>query len=695
MAADAAEGATGQHQQGKGGRDSTVAGRDVITNYYGPGGDGMASPSRKIWGGVPARNPGFKGREELLGAVRDALAGGDRAVVQALHGMGGVGKTQIAIEYAHRFAVDYDLVWWVNSERPELIAEQFAMLGNELGCTRPGAQVAEVQRAVLSALHERARWLLVFDNVERPDHVAPWLPGGAGHVVITSRFYGWDDLAVPVSVDVFSRAESKEILQGRVKGLTDADSGEVAEAVGDLPLAVAQAAGYMAYTGIPAAEYVALLRTRPAEMMELGKPWQYSRSLAAATRLSLEQMQSQDPAAAEVVSICAFLAPEPVPAEWFPKAVDELPEALGEQARDPVAWRQVIFRLRGSGLLRVDPDGLVMHRLTQAIIRDHLPAGAASSVPGLAAATVAANLPGDPNAPGMWQSWARFLPHLMALDPAASDDNEVRGAAARAVRYLVQRGEAVSAHAMGRHLCAGWNARFDAHDRLTLLVGDSMAGALSLMGRYAEARDTTEGILARYRQKFGDDDPGTLTAASNLANKLRDLGEYTDARQLDEDNLARLRRVLGDDHPETLRSASNLGDDLCLLGQYAAALEMEQDTLTRFRRVLGEDHPETLRSALNLAADYRGLGEYTAARQLDEDTLSRYRHVAGNDHPHALWTASNLAVDLRALGEYQAARELDEETLARRRRVLGDDHRLTQQSVRDLAEDLRLLGEEA
>jgi hypothetical protein len=313
-----------------------------------------APPKRKIWGNVPARNPGFTGRESRLTAIRDALASGDRAVVQALHGMGGVGKTQLAIEYAHRYEGDYVLVWWLNSETKSLLGEEFASLAAELSCAAPGTSLDVMRRAVLAALHERDHWLLIFDNAEAPEDIADWLPGGSGHVLITSRASNWHDLAVPVEVDVFTRFESGATLCRRVPGLSKDDAGHVAQAVGDLPLAVAQAASFMALTDIPADEYIRLLDDHPTEILGHGKPWSYPRSLAAATILSFDQLHTEDPAAAEAVAICAFLAPEPVPTEWFPPAAQHLPEPLCERAADAIAWRQVIARIRNSTLARLN-----------------------------------------------------------------------------------------------------------------------------------------------------------------------------------------------------------------------------------------------------------------------------------------------------------------------------------------------------
>ena len=124
---------------------------------------------------------------------------------------------------------------------------------------------------MLAELRERGRWLLVFDNAENPADVTPWLPGGGGHVLITSRERGWAEIAAPVEVDVLARAESVAILQARVTGLSEADADRLAAELGDLPLAIAQAAGFMAETGMPAAEYLGLLRTRAGQLLAQGR----------------------------------------------------------------------------------------------------------------------------------------------------------------------------------------------------------------------------------------------------------------------------------------------------------------------------------------------------------------------------------------------------------------------------------------
>ena len=606
----------------------------------------------RVWN-IPARNPGFTGRGDLLDRVREQLLAGDKAVVQALHGMGGVGKTQLAAEYAHRFAGTYDLAWWINAEQGGLIGDQVAALGLALGCVPPRAGTEAVRAAVLAELRHRGRWLLVFDNAEDPADVAQWLPGGGGHVLITTRQRGWDEVAAPVEVDVLARAESVAILQTRVTALSGADADRLAAELGDLPLAIAQAAGFMADTAMTADEFLILLRTRAGQLLAQGTPGSYPRSLAAATGLIADRLARQDPAAAELASVCAFLAPEPIPESLFTDAVSVLPGELAARAADPLAWRQTLAHLTRQSLARIDHRGLQMHRLTQAILRDRLTPAQATATRRYAEAVLAASNPGDAPNPVTWPRWARLTPHVLAADLAATDSPALRELARHTCWYLIERGDARAAH------------------------------------------DLVKGLRLQWRDRLGEDHEHTLTAAHYLAWTLLEMGRYAESRDLNRDTLVRRRRVLGEDHPDTLYSAHNLAIDLRQLGEVQAARDLNQDTLDRHRRVLGQDHPDTLRSATILAVDLRQLGEVQAARDMDQDTLARRRRILGQDHPDTLRSASHLATDLRALGEVQAARDLDQDTLARHRRVLGQDHPDTLASAANLATDLHALAEEA
>src|SRR5215467_479059 len=600
---------------------------------------------------IPARNPRFRGRDDLLAFVRARLLAADTAIVQALHGMGGIGKTQLATEYAHRYAEHYDLAWWINAEQGGLIGDQVAALEFALGCVLPGAGTEAVRAAVLAELRRRGRWLLVFDNAEDPADVAPWLPGGGGHVLITSRQRGWAEIAIALEMDVLARAESVELLQARIAVLARADSDRLACELGDLPLAIAQAAEFMADTSMAAEEFLELLRTRAGQLLAQGAPRSYPRSLAAATGLIADRLADRDPAAAELANLCAFLAPDPIPEGVFTSAVSVLPSVLAARAADPLAWRQTLARMTRQSLARIDHRGVQMHRLTQAILRDRLTPAAADAARSCAGELLAASDPGDPPNPMTWPRWASLIPHVLAADLAGAGSSAVRELARHACWYLIERGDARAAHDLASGLRQQWRDRLGEDDEHTLTAAHYLAWALLEMGRYAESRDLNQDTLARRRHALGEYHPDTLNSAHNLAISLRKLGDAQAARELDQKTLDQQRNVMGHDHHATLRSAAILANDLRELGEVEGARDLDQDTLDRRRRVLGDDHPDTLASAGNLAADLRELGDVVAARDLDQDTLDRRRRVLGDDHPDTLASARDLALDLTELAQ--------------------------------------------
>ena len=644
------------------------------------GGSGPRLPGSlpRVWN-MPPRNRGFAGRDGLLVRVREQLLSGDRAVVQAFQGLGGVGKTQLAAEYAYQFAGNYDIGWWVDAEQQQLIGEQVAKLAVELRVAKPDTEVSLAVQAAKAELRGRDRWLLVFDNAGGPEDVARWLPGGAtGHVLITSRVHGWHVIAAAVSVDVFAPSESVAVLRAQVRGLSDRDAHRIADKLGNFPLAVVQAAAYLDSTGTSTDEYLSLLDTRTAEILNEPAQSLYTRPLAAVVRQAVDRLAADDPAAAELVRLCAFLAPEPEPAPpaaWFAAAGGQLPDALRAIADNKVAFNRLPALISRRGLARVERGGMRFHRLTQAILRDQLSLQERDDMRARASAilTTKANYPGDASVPSNWAAWARLLPHLLAAEPGASPDPEMRRLACWANWYLLKRGDIRGGHDLAAHLYQQWSKQHGQDDFHALWAASNLALALREMGRYTEARQLDEDTLARNRRLRGDNDPETtLHSVGSLAADLRELGEVQRACDLDSDAFTRRSKILGESHPDTLGSANGLALDLRQLGKVQEARKLDQSTFHRRRQQLGYDHPDTLTSASNLAADLRALGEDQAARDLDEDTLDRRRQRLGYDHPDTLASASNLAADLRALGEDQAALDLDEDTAARRRRIVGD-----------------------
>ncbi|MFC5665123.1 FxSxx-COOH system tetratricopeptide repeat protein [Kitasatospora misakiensis] len=677
-----------------------------------------------VWN-VEPRNPEFTGRGAVLADLRRRLGTGSTGGVQALRGVGGVGKTQIAIEYACRFASHYDLVWWIAAEDPALIGEQVAALAVELALTEAGTDTATAVAVLKAHLRGRNRWLLVFDNADDRAGVAKWLPGGPGHVLITSRAGGWEGIATTVPVDVMERDESVALLRTRRPELSPEDADLLASALADLPLALAQAGGFLAETATRVGDYLALLDTHATAVLTEGATGDYRKPLAGAIDLSATRLARLDPLGLAVVRLCAFLAPESVPVHWLlafgrsvaarapqaddphapgthgptdPHAAPDPHAATGPLAAlaladtDPVALHRGVGSAVRLGLATSTHDGVRLHRLVQAVIRDQLGADAAD-VRRHARTVLVQAAPGDPEDPATWATWARVVPHLLAVDPGEADAPELRDLACDAAWYLTERGDSEASARLAADLHTRWTAASGPDDRHVLWAGRCLARAHREQGRYEAAHLLYGASMPRSRRALGEDDPQTLRLAHGHAINLRLRGRYEESQRLQEDTLARYRRLLGPDHPHTLHSANHLGVDLGALGRYEQARELHEETLARYRRVLGDDHPDTLRSANHLAADLSALGRYEQARELHEETLARCRRAFGEDSPHTLRAADSYGTTLRRLGRLDEAHRLQRETLARYRRVLGDDHPQTLRTAHHFSETLLARGE--
>lgn len=653
-----------------------------------------------VWNVAP-RNPGFVGRDATLAHLRERLRSGGTAVVQALHGMGGVGKTQVVIEYAHRCAAGYDVVWWVSAEETGLIGEQYAALALELGLVSPRADTTSAVRVLRGYLREHSRWLLLLDNAESPADLRAWLPTGPGHTLITSRNPGWGELATRVEIDVLPRPESVALIHLRQSGTGAAEADRLAEALGDLPLALAQAARFLAETGMPVEHYLRLLETRAEELLDQSPPESHPHSLAAAIRLATDRLADVDPVALALVRIGAFLAPEPIPADVLTRPIAlasrDLPSeltALTAAVASPVVAHRSLGRIGNYGLARVE-RGLQLHRLTQVILRDQLSDAHAAAYRSYAQALLVAADTGDEGDPACWPGWARLLPHLLATNPATSPSSELRDLACRALWYLWYRGDNRSSRELAEHLHRQWGERLGPDDRHTLRAAHVIFLVLTTFGSYRQARRLAADTFARCRRVLGDDHPDTLLAGFHLAICLHVMGAFEQSRQLAVDILARRRRVLGNDHMDVHRAANVLGCTLCEVGELEAARQLHENCLAYGRRALGGDGFDAMSAANDLGRDLHALGQVEAARQLHEDTLARARRVVGEDHYMTISSAGNLARDLLTLGEVEAARHLAEDTLTQARRVLGEENHFTIDVANTLAAALCTVGESA
>jgi tetratricopeptide (TPR) repeat protein len=632
---------------------------------------------------VPARNPSFTGRSEELEQLRNQLIGSSRAVVLpvALYGLGGVGKTQLAQEYAHRYMADYDVVWWVSAEQRDLINPYLADLASHLN-VRAGDSFSETAEAVREALRlgtPYSRWLLIFDNADEPEDLESYLPSGPGHVLVTSRNIAWKGKAESVEVDIFDRRESVEHLRRWVPALSPDNAELVADALGDLPLAIEHAGAWLATTGMSVADYVERLKTQFTEILNVSQPLGYPVPVAATWRLSFERLRQQSPAAARLLELCAFFAPEPISLSLLNSA-DMIRSLLpfDDRLAEPIVMGQLIQDISRYSLAKIEPgNNIQVHRLVQAAVRSQIPTQEEreAAMHEIHLILVGAQPLGGTDDPATWFKWDMIWPHLGPSEAHECDYDQPRQLLIDRVRYLYKRFELHAALDMGYWLEKQWLSLIGPDHRQTLYLRFHIANVLRSLGRYQDAYDQDEAILARQRAVLPDDHPHPLQTAGSLAADLRGLGRFADALAMDEQTHERTKDLFGENHASTLSAANNLGVDLRLLGDSEGARRTDLDTLHRRNRILGHDHPSSLHSASMLARDQRELGDYKESVEALRATYGTFVQLRdlGEDYPDTLRTAKNLAVSLRKMGRSAEAYALTEETIGRYARNFPDD----------------------
>lgn len=323
-------------------------------------GNGRTRSTPTIWGNIPPRNPNFTGREELLDKLHQRLLREKATAVlpHTLHGMGGVGKSLLAVEYLYRRMAEYDVVWWISAERTAQISLSLVELAPRLGLPT-GSDVSSTVASVLEALRigvPYANWILVFDNAESPESVRQFFPaGGPGNILVTSRNPQWASVARPLEVDVFMREESKQLLRIRGPEISDAEADRLAEALGDLPLAIEQAAAWHAETGMPVDEYLRLLDEKRVDLLRGTAPLGNQHPVIAAWNISLDRLEAKSPAAYQLLQVCSFYAPEPIARTMFMRMPPSpITPELDAALEDPIRLGQAIRDIGRYSLARFD-----------------------------------------------------------------------------------------------------------------------------------------------------------------------------------------------------------------------------------------------------------------------------------------------------------------------------------------------------
>ncbi|MEU0948640.1 tetratricopeptide repeat protein [Streptomyces canus] len=675
------------------------------------------------------------GREEELAWLRGALVGRrEGAITQAgaVHGLGGIGKSTLALDYAHRHRGDYTLIWWINAASPDAIETSLAALTQTLV---PGWAVATGREVRVAWARQwlawHPGWLLVYDNVDDPDDLAPYT--GAlhqGHHLATSRrTTGWPDTAPTLTLGNLDPEDAVTLLCRLVFKDTmptarqQADARALATDLGYLPLAIKQAGAYLAQNrGI---SFDAYRRRLDTKLAKTAHGLDVERTLARIWNVTLDALEQADPQAVQVLYIAAWLAPDDIPHTL-----------LNPPGTDPDDIAEAIGILAAYSMITATETTLSIHRLVQAVLRtsqtgDDTQRPRDARGRDRAEQAVLHSLAPPPGHDSTTDSqWDTLTPHLVTLAataPPGHHNSPLTGVYNTAAFRLHRQGHTVRAIPLfeatlaqvervlgdthpstlaSRHNLAGaYYTAGDLKRAIPLLEAtlaqfeqvlgithtDTLSSRNSLAGAYREAGDLKRAIplleatLAQREQVLGDIDPSTLASRNNLASTYREAGDLKRAIPLFEATLAQREQVLGDTHPETLTSRNNLASAYESTGDLKRAIPLYEATLTQFERMLGDTHPETLTSRNNLAGAYREAGDLKRAIPLYEATLTQFERVLGDTHPRTLTSRSNLASTYGAAGDLKRAIPLLETTLAQYEQVLGDTHPDTLNSRNSLA----------
>jgi tetratricopeptide (TPR) repeat protein len=666
-----------------------------------------------IWGKVPRRNNNFTGRVDILARLRRGASSKIMAVLpedplpQALQGLGGVGKTAIAIEYAYRHRGDYDLVWWIPADQLPLVRASLAGLAGPLGleaATATGIDAATT--AVLDALRRGepySRWLLIFDNADQPEEIMDLIPRGPGDVLITSRNHRWQSVIDTVSMDVFTRPESKEFLSKRVpKGLGESDADRLAEQLGDLPLALEQAGAMLAETGMAVDEYLRLLDEQVTRIMAEGKSPDYPRSMTAAWMLSAAALEGQLPQARELLRCCAFFGPEPIPSDVFRRGTSATGTRVADLIADTILLSRAIRELGRFALVTIDGRSIAVHRLIQALIRDELDAEEQKTYRHEVHLILAAAAPKDPADERQWPRYRELVAHLSSDNTrlARCQHPAVRAFALDMLRYLYVSGDLTSCRSLAQRFIAQWSEDSGPDSEDVLDAQRHLGNALRWLGRYEESFKLTEATLNGARAALGEPAPLSLSLRASFGADLRARGDFPAARTLDARTGVLLEEVYGATAPQAVRLMASLALDYGLNSDYRASRELYQ----RCVRLMSEQSPDIpatdmLGAWTGLAWSVRMCGNFAEARDVSEDALDFGRERLGAEHPASLRSANVMAIALRRMAsvredpvEREEVLKTARETFEMSAAVLGENHPETMATAINLTNLQRATG---
>jgi tetratricopeptide (TPR) repeat protein len=651
--------------------------------HYHPGPDVRETrPERVVVGDIPQEPAAFLDRTGRLTALLDSPPGRQGARVCAVIGLRGVGKSQLAAAYARRkLESGWQMVAWLDADGRDQLLAGFERLAAALGLSEDGQDSEESAARVRHWLEvDGSQCLLVLDNAADADLIRPFLPAaGKAHVIVTSSHQALTSLGVPVPIDVFTPQQAAGYLDERT-GLADrSGAAKVADELGYLPLALAQAAAVIAGQRLDYGTYLRRLAAVPtAGYLARTQEDPYPRGTAEAIALSLDAVERNDPSGQcrQLLEVASLLSPAGVP-----RTLLALAAATSEESVD-----RCLQQLADASLLSWSIDGgsLTAHRLVTRVVRERSSQDdtLAAAVDHSISAMKTALPPSDQawlhaaNAQNLVQQITALVGHVASFPDLLSGQLgiELLDLRAWAASYLIQLKDSSRAVPVWEQIVADSERLLGPYEPHTLAFRSNLAFTYEEAGRVNEAITLSEQNLANQERILGPDHPDTLTSRRNLAFIYRVAGRLAEAIRILEQNVVDRDRVLGSDDPATLTSRRNLASAYREAGRFGDAIPLYEQIVADFKRVLGPDHPDTLASQSSLGYAYQTAGRVDDAIAMLEQNVTDRRRVLGAEHADTLTSRGNLAIAYLAAGRLNEAIAVNEQNLSDRTRILGADH---------------------
>nr|WP_272926486.1 FxSxx-COOH system tetratricopeptide repeat protein [Streptomyces sp. SID8375] len=599
----------------------------------------------------------FVGRAEELKSLDRMLTEPRGVVVQALHGLGGIGKSTLAAYWAAN-SQSVNPKWWITADSPENIGAGLAALAVALEpALAQFLPIDSLQRRAVQWLAAHKGWLVVLDNVGDPENVRALLSQApTGSFLITSRrATGWHGIALPLRLDVLGSSEARELFQRVITQNDDRNTSgvdEVCAELGYLPLAVEQAAAFCFESATPPREYLEMLSMYPAAMFETAAESEGDRrTISRVWRITLDHL-AETRLAGEILRILA----------WY--ASDKIPRRLLDGLASPPEVARAVGRLAAYNMVTLSDGMLSVHRLVQALSRTpdptdpHRQPNDIDHARKQAAGQLRMALPSEWEDPQHWPAWGPLILHIQAyarnIAPMVGDEDTAQ-VFSTAGAYLLKQGEVAPVIELFRQALVADEAVFGETHPETLASRNNLAYAYASAGAPDQAISLLEGALKEMVEAVGEKHPVSLTLRHNLADAYHAIGDLERSISLHESALLDREEVQGEDHPDTLTSRHNLALSFLSAERVDDAIPLYERTLRDRERVIGCDHPDTLTSRNNLAGAYKVAGRIFDAIPLFERALTDRERVLGADHPETHNSRRNLAFAYIEAGEFNKA----------------------------------------